>query len=112
MALEAKRAVDPAFARFLTVRVFLTSFRAQADFGSQLLKLAMAHHVGTGGTDPITGLRTVSEPGRPNWNAILGAYADRPYGPVSVLFCGPKIMAADLQVAAAHNRCAFAMENF
>jgi hypothetical protein len=38
LKLEAKREADPAFARFLQIRVFLSSFQARADFGSQLLK--------------------------------------------------------------------------
>ena len=39
LKLEAKREADPAFARFLQIRVFLSSFQARADFGSQLLKV-------------------------------------------------------------------------
>ena len=112
LRLETRRADDPAFAELLQIRIFLTSFRAQADFGSQLLKLAMKHHVSTGGTDLLTGLRTVSEPGRPNWDAILGAYDARPFGDVQVLFCGPKVMAQELRAAARTHHCAFAMENF
>ena len=84
LRLETRRAEDPAFASLLQIRIFLTSFRAQADFGSQLLKLAMKHHVKMGGADLLTGLRTVSEPGRPNWDAILGAYDARPFGDVQV----------------------------
>jgi hypothetical protein len=72
----------------------------------------MKHHVSTGGSDPLTGLRTVSEPGRPNWDSILGAYDARPFGNVQVLFCGPKVMATELRGAAQRHRCAFAEENF
>jgi hypothetical protein len=72
----------------------------------------MKHHVSTGGFDPITGLRTVSEPGRPNWEAIMSEYGARPAGAVQVLFCGPKIMASELRAAALRHRCGFAMENF
>ena len=61
---------------------------------------------------PTAGLRTVSEPGRPNWDAILGAYDARPFGDVQVLFCGPKVMAQELRAAARTHHCAFAMENF
>jgi hypothetical protein len=118
LRLEAQRAADPALAALLHVRIFLTSFRAQADFGSQLLKLAMKHHVATGGADPLTGLRTVSEPGRPDWDAILGAAAAARGGAAGgggapqVLFCGPKVMASELRQAARTHRCGFAMENF
>jgi hypothetical protein len=115
LRLEAQRAADPALAALLHVRIFLTSFRAQADFGSQLLKLAMKHHVATGGADPLTGLRTVSEPGRPDWDAILGAAAagrGGGGGAPQVLFCGPKVMASELRAAARTHRCGFAMENF
>jgi hypothetical protein len=118
LRLEAQRAADPSLAALLHVRIFLTSFRAQADFGSQLLKLAMAHHVATGGADPLTGLRTVSEPGRPDWDAILGDARKHSGGggagggAPQVLFCGPKVMAAELRQAARAHRCDFAMENF
>ena len=112
LRLEARRAADPTFASLLQIRIFLSSFRAQADFGSQLLKLAMKQHVNKGGTDLLTGLRTVSEPGRPNWDAILGAYDARPFGDTHVLFCGPKVMAQELRAAARTHRYAFAMENF
>ena len=112
LRLEARRAADPAFASLLQIRIFLSSFKAQADFGSQLLKLAMKQHVKKGGSDLLTGLRTVSEPGRPNWDSILGAFDSKPYGEVQCLFCGPKIMAQELRAAARAHCCAFAMENF
>ncbi len=46
LKLEARRERDPAFATFLDIRIFLSSFRAQADFGSQLLKARAARHCG------------------------------------------------------------------
>ena len=72
----------------------------------------MKHHISMGGVDLLTGLRTVSEPGRPNWDAILGAYRTRPYGVPQVLFCGPKVMATELRSTAHKHGCDFAMENF
>jgi hypothetical protein len=110
--LEARRAADPAFKQLLHIRVFLTSFRAQTDFGSQLLNAAMKHHVSTGGADLLTGLRTVSEPGRPDWDAILSAFDARPHGTPQVLFCGPSAMASELRGASGRHRCDFAMETF
>ena len=73
----------------------------------------MKHHVSTGGTDPLTGLRTVSTPGRPDWDAILGARrAGAGEEATQVLFCGPAVMATELQRAARKHGADFAMENF
>ena len=72
----------------------------------------MKHHVSTGGFDLITGLRTVSEPGRPNWEAIMSDLGAREAGRVHVLFCGPKVMASELRAAALRHGCGFAMETF
>ena len=63
-----------------------------AGAGASALGLALARDVmhASGRSDMITGLRTHTHVGRPDWDAMLGAIAARHQpGQVDVYFCGP-----------------------
>jgi predicted ferric reductase len=79
----------------LDIHLCMTGARA----GASALGLELARHVmhSSGRSDMITGLRTHTHVGRPDWAAMLGSIAARHRSlPVDVYFCGPPGLGAQL----------------
>ncbi len=82
--------------RLLDIHLCMTSMRSGVTaFGLELAREVM-HDAGR--SDFITGLRTKTHLGHPDWEAMLGAIVaqHRPF-PVDVFFCGPRGLAKKLE---------------
>ena len=47
--------------------------------------------------DLVTGLKTRTNAGRPNWDKVFQKLVDEDKGEVTVFFCGPSAMAKELR---------------
>ena len=82
--------------RLLDIHLCMTSVRSGVTaFGLELAREVMRS---AGRSDFITGLRTTTHLGQPDWPALLGAIAERHRpAPVDVFFCGPPGLARKLE---------------
>jgi NADPH oxidase 5 len=93
------------------IRVFMT--RGQGRSTSMVLNLARSIVHGFGGKDHVTGLRTQTRMGAPNFRAELGAIAERhPDDRVDVFFCGPPGLARSIRQDCASIGLSFRQEHF
>jgi predicted ferric reductase len=95
----------------LDIHICMTSGRA--NLTSVALTLARAVRRDLGGSDIVTGLRTATRMGAPDWERELSAIAAR-HAPetVDVFFCGPHGLGAKLAPACARLGMRFRQERF
>jgi predicted ferric reductase/Ca2+-binding EF-hand superfamily protein len=95
----------------LDVHLCMTGGRAGASaFGLELAREIMRE---SGQSDVVTGLRTHTHMGRPDWNEMLGAIKDAHAGEtVRVFFCGPPGLGATIRKVCAALDMPFREEKF
>jgi predicted ferric reductase/Ca2+-binding EF-hand superfamily protein len=83
-------------AHLLDIHLCMTSARSGVTaFGLELAREVMRS---SGRSDFITGLRTTTHLGQPDWGSLLGSIAKRHHpAPVDVFFCGPPGLARKLE---------------
>ncbi|RWS11597.1 NADPH oxidase 5-like isoform X2 [Dinothrombium tinctorium] len=75
--------------RFLDIHIYITSALDRSDMKAVGLQLALDLLYEKAERDLITGLKTRTRPGRPNWNSVFSNISKHKKGRVSVFFCGP-----------------------
>uniref|UniRef100_A0ACB8E4W0 NADPH oxidase 5 n=1 Tax=Sphaerodactylus townsendi TaxID=933632 RepID=A0ACB8E4W0_9SAUR len=91
--LEMEQAeADPAGC-FLEMHLFMTSALRKNDVKAVGLQMALDLLAQKEKRDAITGLKTRTQPGRPNWNQIFRKLAQERRGKVHVFFCGSPALA-------------------
>ncbi len=95
----------------LDVHLCMTDGRADATSVALEIAREVAHSAG--GRDVVTGLRSMTHMGHPDWDAALGAIA-RAHAPaaVDVFFCGPPGLGAKVRRACARVGMSFRREDF
>jgi predicted ferric reductase len=98
-------------AGILHVNIWMTGGRVGATATALELARATAHAAGD--RDVLTGLRSHTNVGQPDWNAILGAIAAQ-HAPeqVDVFFCGPPGLGAKVREASRRAGMRFRDEKF
>nr|XP_012143255.1 PREDICTED: NADPH oxidase 5 isoform X1 [Megachile rotundata] len=83
--------------RFLEMHMYITSALQKNDMKAVSLQLAMdlVHQMEK--RDLITGLKTRTNAGRPNWDKVFKQLQDRRKGKVTVFYCGPPQLAKILR---------------
>ena len=83
--------------RFLEMHMYITSALQKHDMKAVSLQLAMdlVHQMEK--RDLITGLKTRTNAGRPNWDKVFKQLQDRKRGKVTVFYCGPPQLAKILR---------------
>ena len=76
------------------------------------LSLGMNFHLEVHNRDVITGLRTATKPGRPDWPSVFAKIDRQQQGAVRVFYCGPHNMERQLRLLAGHHKFKFSWENF
>ncbi|XP_038218084.1 NADPH oxidase 5 [Zerene cesonia] len=84
-------------ARFLEMHMYITSALQRADMRALGLQLALDLLHDKGKRDLITGLKTRTNAGRPNWDKVFQRLAAQRRGKVSVFYCGPPLLARSLR---------------
>ncbi|XP_015430140.1 PREDICTED: NADPH oxidase 5 [Dufourea novaeangliae] len=83
--------------RFLEMHMYITSALQKNDMKAVGLQLAMELLHQMEKRDLITGLKTRTNAGRPNWDKVFKQLQDRKKGKVTVFYCGPPELAKILR---------------
>ncbi|KAG1714343.1 NADPH oxidase 5 [Nymphon striatum] len=73
---------------FLDLHMYITSALEKSDVKAVFLQMALELMHQKEQRDRITGLKTRTKPGRPDWDKVLKEIAQRKKGKVTVFFCG------------------------
>ncbi|CAH1983350.1 unnamed protein product [Acanthoscelides obtectus] len=97
--LEIEQAeLGGAMERFLEMHMYITSALQKTDMKAVGLQLALDLLHEKEKRDLITGLKTRTNAGRPNWDKVFKQIADQKKGKVTIFFCGPPNLARILRV--------------
>ncbi|XP_044745460.1 NADPH oxidase 5 isoform X2 [Coccinella septempunctata] len=97
--LEIEQAeLGGAMERFLEMHMYITSALQKTDMKAVGLQLALDLLHEKEKRDLITGLKTRTNAGRPNWDKVFKQISDQKKGKVTVFYCGPPQLARILRV--------------
>ncbi|XP_063633431.1 NADPH oxidase 5 [Cydia splendana] len=85
-------------ARFLEMHMYITSALQRSDMKAVGLQLALDLLHEKEKRDLITGLKTRTNAGRPNWDKVFQQLQEQRKGKVTVFYCGPPQLARILRV--------------
>ncbi|NWT82343.1 NOX5 oxidase, partial [Lanius ludovicianus] len=86
--LETEQAELELGGKFLELHLYMTSALGKGDMKALGLQVALDLLAAKENRDSITGLRTRTQPGRPDWAKVFGKVAAEQRGKVRVFFCG------------------------
>ncbi|XP_044264795.1 NADPH oxidase 5 isoform X3 [Tribolium madens] len=97
--LEIEQAeLGGAMERFLEMHMYITSALQKTDMKAVGLQLALDLLHEKEKRDLITGLKTRTNAGRPNWDKVFKQIQDQKKGKVTVFYCGPPQLARIIRV--------------
>ncbi|GLH10501.1 Dual oxidase [Gryllus bimaculatus] len=97
--LEIEQAeLGGAMERFLEMHMYITSALQKTDMKAVGLQLALDLLHEKEKRDLITGLKTRTNAGRPNWDKVFKQLLDQKKGKVTVFYCGPPQLGRILRV--------------
>uniref|UniRef100_A0A8V0Z1S4 NADPH oxidase 5 n=1 Tax=Gallus gallus TaxID=9031 RepID=A0A8V0Z1S4_CHICK len=111
-ALELQQEEQDPGGRFLELHLYMTSALGRSDVKAVGLQLALDLLAAKEQRDSITGLRTRTQPGRPDWSQVLGRVAEERKGKVHVFFCGSLALAKVVRMHCERFGFRFFKENF
>jgi len=84
--------------RFLDLHLYFTQALQRSDVRAVGMHLAMdLLHKRSGGKDIMTGLKSKTNAGRPNWDKILQKLQAERKGKITVFYCGNPVVASILR---------------
>ncbi|XP_046447189.1 NADPH oxidase 5-like [Daphnia pulex] len=96
--LEMEQAeMGSALGRFLDLHMYITSALKKTDLKAVGLQMALDLIHAKDKRDLVTGLKTRTNAGRPNWDKIFQKLVDEDKGKVTVFYCGPPQLAKELR---------------
>ncbi|XP_037941975.1 NADPH oxidase 5-like [Teleopsis dalmanni] len=111
--LEIEQAeLGHAMERFLDMHMYITSALQRTDMKAVGLQLALDLLHEKGKRDLITGLKTRTNAGRPNWDKVFKQLQAQKKGKVTVFYCGPPQLAKTLRFKCDEYGFAFRKECF
>ncbi|NXT17600.1 NOX5 oxidase, partial [Syrrhaptes paradoxus] len=110
--LEREQAELEPGGRFLEMHLYMTSALSKSDMKAIGLQVALDLLATKEQRDSITGLRTRTQPGRPDWDKVFGKLAEEKKGKVQVFFCGSPALAKVVRAQCEHFGFRFFKENF
>ncbi|KFP73415.1 NADPH oxidase 5, partial [Acanthisitta chloris] len=110
--LELEQAELEPGGRFLELHMYMTSALGKSDVKAVGLQVALDLLAAKEHRDSITGLRTRTQPGRPDWSKVFGKVAEERRGKVQVFFCGSPAMAKVIRGHCERFGFRFSKENF
>ncbi|NXD95827.1 NOX5 oxidase, partial [Chaetorhynchus papuensis] len=110
--LETEQAELEPGGKFLELHLYMTSALAKGDVKALGLQVALDLLAAKENRDSITGLRTRTQPGRPDWAKVFGKVAAERRGKVRVFFCGSPGLAGVIRGHCRTFGFRFSKENF
>ncbi|XP_018422903.1 PREDICTED: NADPH oxidase 5 [Nanorana parkeri] len=110
--LEMDQADEEPEGRFLEMHMYMTSALGKNDMKAIGLQMALDLLAKKEQKDSITGLKTRTQPGRPDWNKVFQKIAQEKKGKVQVFFCGSPALAKVIKAQCEQFNFKFFKENF
>ncbi|KAM3870466.1 NADPH oxidase 5 [Diretmus argenteus] len=110
--LEMDQADEEPDGRFLEMHMYMTSALSKNDMKAIGLQMALDLLAKKEKRDSITGLRTRTQPGRPEWAKVFQKMSEERKGKVHVFYCGAPALAKVIKAQCEHFGFQFYKENF
>ncbi|XP_060116342.1 NADPH oxidase 5 [Heteronotia binoei] len=110
--LEVEQAETDPRGRFLEMHLYMTSALSKSDVKAIGLQRALDLLAQKEKRDSITGLKTRTQPGRPDWNQVFQKLALERRGKVHVFFCGSPALAKVIKAHCEQFGFGFLKEHF
>uniref|UniRef100_A0A672ZL10 NADPH oxidase, EF-hand calcium binding domain 5 n=1 Tax=Sphaeramia orbicularis TaxID=375764 RepID=A0A672ZL10_9TELE len=110
--LEMDQADEEPEGRFLEMHMYMTSALSKNDMKAIGLQMALDLLAKKEKRDSITGLRTRTQPGRPEWGKVFQKVSEEKKGKVHVFYCGAPALAKVIKAQCEHFGFNFYKENF
>nr|XP_046251048.1 NADPH oxidase 5 isoform X1 [Scatophagus argus] len=110
--LEMDQADEEPEGRFLEMHMYMTSALSKNDMKAIGLQMALDLLAKKEKRDSITGLRTRTQPGRPEWGKVFQKVSAEKKGKVHVFYCGSPALAKVIKAQCEHFGFNFYKENF
>ncbi|XP_074141319.1 NADPH oxidase 5 [Sminthopsis crassicaudata] len=110
--LEMDQVKEEPEDHFLELHMYMTSALGKNDMKAIGLQMALDLLAKKENKDSITGLKTRTQPGRPDWNKVFQKLAAENKGKVQVFFCGSPALAKVLKSHCELLNFGFFKENF
>ncbi|XP_073506965.1 NADPH oxidase 5 [Phyllobates terribilis] len=110
--LELDQADEEPEGRFLEMHMYMTSALGKNDMKAIGLQMALDLLAKKEERDSITGLKTRTQPGRPDWNKVFQKIEEENKGKVQVFFCGSPALAKVIKAHCEQFNFKFFKENF
>uniref|UniRef100_A0A3Q3QU02 NADPH oxidase, EF-hand calcium binding domain 5 n=1 Tax=Monopterus albus TaxID=43700 RepID=A0A3Q3QU02_MONAL len=110
--LEMDQADEEPEGRFLEMHMYMTSALSKNDMKAIGLQMALDLLAKKEKRDSITGLRTRTQPGRPEWGKVFQKVSEEKKGKVHVFYCGAPALAKVIKAECEHFGFKFYKENF
>ncbi|NXL93308.1 NOX5 oxidase, partial [Alectura lathami] len=110
--LELQQEEQEPGGRFLEMHMYMTSALGRSDVKAVGLQLALDLLAAKEQRDSITGLRTRTQPGRPDWGQVFRKVAEEKKGKVQVFFCGSPALGKEVKAHCERFGFRFFKENF
>ncbi|KAG8574912.1 hypothetical protein GDO81_009385, partial [Engystomops pustulosus] len=110
--LELDQADEEPEGRFLEMHMYMTSALGKNDMKAIGLQMALDLLAKKEQRDSITGLKTRTQPGRPDWNKVFQKIEQENKGKVQVFFCGSPALAKVIKAQCEQFNFKFFKENF
>uniref|UniRef100_F7GK01 NADPH oxidase 5 n=1 Tax=Monodelphis domestica TaxID=13616 RepID=F7GK01_MONDO len=110
--LEMDQAEEEHGGHFLELHMYMTSALSKNDMKAIGLQMALDLLAKKENKDSITGLKTRTQPGRPDWSKVFQKVAAEKKGKVQVFFCGSPALAKVLKSHCEQLNFKFFKENF
>uniref|UniRef100_A0A672MAF7 NADPH oxidase 5 n=1 Tax=Sinocyclocheilus grahami TaxID=75366 RepID=A0A672MAF7_SINGR len=110
--LEMDQADEEPEGRFLEMHMYMTSALSKNDMKAIGLQMALDLLAKKEKRDSITGLRTRTQPGRPDWAKVFQKVSEEKKGKVHVFYCGSPALAKVIKAQCEQFGFNFYKENF
>ncbi|ESO98417.1 hypothetical protein LOTGIDRAFT_159226 [Lottia gigantea] len=110
--IEVEQANYDKFGRIIHMHMYMTSALSKTDMKGLGLQMALELLHTKEHRDVLTGLRTRTHAGRPNFDELFGEIKQNKAGKVKVFLCGPQALAKDLKEKSDKFGFDFTKENF
>ncbi|MCI4382014.1 hypothetical protein PGIGA_G00258690 [Pangasianodon gigas] len=110
--LEMDQADEEPEGRFLEMHMYMTSALSKNDMKAIGLQMALDLLAKKEKRDSITGLRTRTQPGRPEWGKVFQKVSEEKKGKVHVFYCGSPALAKVIKAQCEKFGFNFYKENF
>ncbi|XP_030845637.1 NADPH oxidase 5-like [Strongylocentrotus purpuratus] len=110
--IELEQAEIPAADRFLDIHLYMTSALLPSDMKAIGLHVALDLIHQKKNRDTITGLKTRTQAGRPDWDEVFQNLKQQHKGKITVFFCGSPALGKILSTKCLQYHMEFRKENF